>query len=159
MECCHLPPYRGWSCTDPVGDHALITWLIMHCSRAWSCTDHVNLFNPPLIYKETHQKSQTSTEHDTTVLYLTKTMLNSPPESNSKCVLSCFSRAQLFANLWTVARQALLSLEFSRQEDWSGLPFPPLGDLLRNQILLLYVSWVSRWVLYHWEAPIQNTYS
>ena len=26
---------------------------------------------------------------------------------------------------WTVARQAPLSLEFSRQEDWSGLPFPP----------------------------------
>ena len=30
---------------------------------------------------------------------------------------------------WTVARQALLSIEFSRQEYWSGLPFLPLGDL------------------------------
>ena len=29
----------------------------------------------------------------------------------------------------TIARQALLSMEFSRQEYWSGLPFPPLGDL------------------------------
>ena len=31
---------------------------------------------------------------------------------------------------WTVARQAPLSMEFSRQEYWSGLPFPPPGDLL-----------------------------
>ena len=31
--------------------------------------------------------------------------------------------------LWTVALQALLSMEFSRQEYWSGLPFPSLGDL------------------------------
>ena len=30
---------------------------------------------------------------------------------------------------WTVAHQALLSMEFSRQEYWSGLPFPPPGDL------------------------------
>ena len=31
--------------------------------------------------------------------------------------------------LWTVARQALLSMGFIRQEYWSGLPFPPPGDL------------------------------
>ena len=30
---------------------------------------------------------------------------------------------------WTVARHALLSLRFPRQEYWSGLPFPPPGDL------------------------------
>ena len=30
---------------------------------------------------------------------------------------------------WTVACQALLSMGFSRQEYWSGLPFPPSGDL------------------------------
>ena len=32
------------------------------------------------------------------------------------------------ATLWTVAHQAPLSIEFSRQEYWSGLPFPPPGD-------------------------------
>ena len=31
--------------------------------------------------------------------------------------------------IWTVARQAPLSLEFPRQEHWSELPFPPPGDL------------------------------
>ena len=44
-------------------------------------------------------------------------------------MLSCFSHVQLFAMLFTVARQAPLSMGFSRQEDWSGLPFPPPGDL------------------------------
>ena len=37
---------------------------------------------------------------------------------------------QLFATLWTVAHQATLSMGFSRQEYWSGLPFPSPGDLL-----------------------------
>ena len=45
------------------------------------------------------------------------------------CLLSRFSRVQLFVTLCTVARQALLSMEFSRQEYWSGLPFPSPGDL------------------------------
>ena len=35
----------------------------------------------------------------------------------------------LFATLWTVARQAPLSMGFPRQEHWSGLPRPPPGDL------------------------------
>ena len=39
------------------------------------------------------------------------------------------SSVQLFATPWTVAHQAPLSLGFSRQEYWSGLPFPPPGDL------------------------------
>ena len=36
---------------------------------------------------------------------------------------------QLFMTPWTVARQAPLSMEFSRQEHWSRLPCPPPGDL------------------------------
>ena len=38
------------------------------------------------------------------------------------CALSCFSCARLFLTLWTVAHQAPLSMGFSRQEYWSGLP-------------------------------------
>ena len=44
-------------------------------------------------------------------------------------VLSRFSRVRLFATLWTVARQAPLSLGSPRQEYWSGLPCPPPGVL------------------------------
>ena len=39
------------------------------------------------------------------------------------------SRVRLFVTLWTVAHQAPLSMGFSRQEYWSGLPFPSPGDL------------------------------
>ena len=45
------------------------------------------------------------------------------------CVLSHFSHVQLFVTPWTVAHQAPLSMGFSRQEYWSGLPCPPPGDL------------------------------
>ena len=45
------------------------------------------------------------------------------------CVPSCFSGVRLFVILWTVARQAPLSMGFSRQEYLSGLPCPPPGDL------------------------------
>ena len=36
---------------------------------------------------------------------------------------------RLFATLWTVAHQAPLSIGFTRRKYWSGLPFPPPGDL------------------------------
>ena len=39
------------------------------------------------------------------------------------------SHVQLFATPWTSACQAPLSMGFSRQEYWNGLPFPPPGDL------------------------------
>ena len=45
------------------------------------------------------------------------------------CMLSLFSHVQLFATLWTVARQAPLSMGFSRQKYWSGFPFPSPQDL------------------------------
>ena len=41
---------------------------------------------------------------------------------SSVCVCESLSRVQLLATLWTVARQAPLSMGFSRQEYWSGLP-------------------------------------
>ena len=59
-------------------------------------------------------------------------MLESPTLEDfilrSVCVLTHFSHVQLCATPWTVARQAPLSMGFSRREYWSGLPFPPPGD-------------------------------
>ena len=46
-----------------------------------------------------------------------------------RCVLSHFSCIQLFVTSLTIARQASLSMAFSRQEYRSGLPFPSAGDL------------------------------
>ena len=45
------------------------------------------------------------------------------------CTLSHFSPVQLFVTLLTVTHQAPLSMGFSRQEYWNGLPFPTAGDL------------------------------
>ena len=44
-------------------------------------------------------------------------------------MLSRFNHVQFFATLWTIAHKAPLSMGFSRQEYWSGLPCPPAGDL------------------------------
>ena len=43
--------------------------------------------------------------------------------------LSLFGYVRMFATLWTVALQAPLSMELSRQEYWSRLPYLPPGDL------------------------------
>ena len=43
--------------------------------------------------------------------------------------MKSLSRVRLFGTPWTVAYQAPLSMGFSRQEYWSGLPFPSPGDL------------------------------
>ena len=47
----------------------------------------------------------------------------------NKLQLHSLSHVRLFATPWTVAHQASLSMGFSRQEYWSGLPFPSPGDL------------------------------
>ena len=52
----------------------------------------------------------------------------SPPSILSE-VWKPLSHVQLFATSWTLACQAPLSIEFSRQEYWNGLSFPPPGDL------------------------------
>ena len=45
------------------------------------------------------------------------------------CMVNSFSPVRLFVTLWTIAQQAPLSMGFSKQEYWSGLPCPPPGDL------------------------------
>ena len=73
------------------------------------------------------------------------------------CVLSHFSWFQLFVTLWTVARQAPLSIRVSRQEFWSGSPRPPPGDLPKPGIEPpSYVSCIGRGLFTAsdtWEAP------
>ena len=50
--------------------------------------------------------------------------------TNIVCACSShFSCVQFFVTLWTIAPQASLSMEFSREEYWSGLPCPPPGDI------------------------------
>ena len=48
---------------------------------------------------------------------------------HNKVKVKSLSRVQVFATPWTVAHHAPPSMKFSRQEYWSGLPFPSPGDL------------------------------
>ena len=68
------------------------------------------------------------------------------------CVLSRFSHVQLCATLWTVARQAPLSMGFPRQEYWSGLPCPPPGDLPHPWMEPISPAVAAP--LSHWESPM-----
>ena len=67
----------------------------------------------------------------------------------SVCVLS---HVQLFATSWTVAHQAPLHMEFSRREHWTGLLFPPPGDLPdpgTEPTAPACVSCIGMWILHH----------
>ena len=67
-------------------------------------------------------------------------------------VLSHFSCIQLFVTPWTVARQAPLSMEFSRQEYWSGLPCPSPRDCPDPEIEPVSPALqVDSLPLSHWE--------
>ena len=56
------------------------------------------------------------------------------------CMLSHFSHVWLCVTLWTIACQAPLSMGFSRQEYWSGLPFPPpFYGVIFNWVIFNYV--------------------
>ena len=67
-------------------------------------------------------------------------------------MLSHFSRVQLFATLWTVAHQAPLSMGFSRQECWSGLPCPPQG-IKPVSLTLPALAGVFCTTIATWEDP------
>ena len=76
----------------------------------------------------------------------------------NECTCECVSRSCLTATLWTIPHQAPLSMEFSRQESWSGLPFPPPGDLSNPGIeptylesLVLAGGFFTNCAI--WEAP------
>ena len=77
------------------------------------------------------------------------------------CICACtFNHVWLFVTPWTVARQAPLSVGFSRQEYWSGMPFPPPGDIPDPGIEpeypafpslegMFFTSWATREALIH----------
>ena len=73
------------------------------------------------------------------------------PEKVAACMLSHSNRVQLVMIPWTVAHQALLSMGFSRQEYWSGFPWPSPGDLPNpgTEPVSLTSACIDRWVLYH----------
>ena len=77
-----------------------------------------------------------------------------PPESRAKPLNDVIAAYSDTSSSWSVAHQAPLSVEFSRQEYWSGSSFPAPGNLPHPGIEPR-VSCIGRQVLYHcvtWEA-------
>ena len=68
------------------------------------------------------------------------------------CMLSCFGCVLLCVTLWTAVCQAPLNMGFSRQEYWSDLPCPVLGDLPDLGIFLTQGSNPHLLALLHWQA-------
>ena len=69
----------------------------------------------------------------------------------SNTVLSCLGRVWLFMTPWALACQAPLSMGFSREEYWIGLPCPPLGDLPGPWIRpMSHISCIGRRILYYY---------
>ena len=72
--------------------------------------------------------------------------LKVPTQGDHACILICLHCLWLFATLWTVAWQVLLSIGFSWQEHWSGLPCPPPGGSSwpRDLTHISYISFTGR---------------
>ena len=74
------------------------------------------------------------------------------------CIFSCFSHVRLFAIPWAIALQSPLSMGFSRQVDWSGLPFPSPGDFpdpgMEPMSPASPALQADSLLLNHWGSPI-----
>ena len=94
------------------------TWFSDWTFCEHPCTHHLNSTIKILLFLRYHQ-----------YIYLFIYLKSILPFVHFK--VSCrLSHVWLFVTLWTVAHQSPLSKEFSRQEYWGGVPFPPSEDLL-----------------------------
>ena len=77
----------------------------------------------------------------------------------SACVLSHLSPVWLFVTLWTVAREDLLSMGFSRQEYWEGVVMASSRGSSRLKDWKLCLLWFLHcmWILYHWATSEART--
>ena len=74
-----------------------------------------------------------------------RALLGEQAHDDDECMLSPF---QLFVTPWTAACQSPLSMAFSRQEYWNGMPFPPLGYLTQGSNLHRLCLLHCRQILY-----------
>ena len=100
-----------------------VAYVYNNCKYSCLPYFHLEFFSSPLDAQEpmviqSHLFSLTSVPVDT----------KASMGGRGRCVCQLLSCVRLFATPQTVARQALLSMEFSRHKYWSGLPFPSPGD-------------------------------
>ena len=99
-----------------------------------------------------HNKNKTWGNLRTTDIKYTKGR-TSPDEMEMFYVLSHSVVSQSLQLWWTVTHQAPLSMGFSRQEYWSGLPFPPPRTFLIQDLnFVSCISSTGKHILYHWAT-------
>ena len=114
--------------------------------------------------RERGRQSETETERETERERYSERHRERDRDRQRVCVFltqSSLPGSSVCVTPWTVAHQAPLSKGFPRQENWSGWPFPPLGDLLDPGIGTTSPEFpsIGRGNLYHcttWEAPKDN---
>ena len=141
--------------TSASPSHGTPTWCVMgtqsqhsplpHCAPS-ALRAHSRGWNPSWFLSSS--SSHVSPSHR---FYFPIPQQSRPFLSVCACVLSCFGHVRLFVTPWTVARQAPLSMGFSRQEYWRGWPCPPSGGSSRpgDHTHLSHISRTGRWVLHH----------
>ena len=72
--------------------------------------------------------------------------------------VNSLSHVQLFVIPWAVAHQAPPSIEFSRQEYWSGLPFPSPLYSVRNYIQYLVITYNGKYVVKEYIYYMYNNH-
>ena len=78
---------------------------------------------------ECSQESLPGTFSNLQIMRVDMTARTSKVHKELEVKVKSLSPVRLFATPWTIVPQAPPSMEFFRQEYWSGLPFPPPGDL------------------------------
>ena len=93
------------------------------------------------------------------IFHRTRAKIFTIPVEALACLLSHFSHVQLSANPWTMACQASLSIGFSRQEYWSGLPFTPsVIKYAVSEVKLLSHVWLfeTPWTVAYQAPPFMG---
>ena len=149
----------GWRMT---GTHCNWCWEMCVCPpfRRWVWFTKLTYFQREVFEQKAEEKSlYLHPERNQNDLPSTETDPITGILSLFVHVLNLFSHVRLFVTPWTTARQAPLSMGFSRQEYWSGLPCPPPGDLPDPGIesaSLMFTSLAGMFFTSSaiWEAPV-----
>ena len=131
-------------------------WAGREGQHSFTQTPHEKQIQRGNILPKVTNKSTPQTQNPSALLlfqHLPVGVLHGKQAPPPPCVLRRFSHVPLFATSWTIARQAPLSMGFSRHEYWSGRPFPSPGDLPNSGTEPASLH------LLHWQAQFFPTLS
>ena len=123
-------PFSCWAHQNSLPSLSLYTSIpSVWCSRPCSLQSWILLILSVLALRPSYQRGLPDLPSPSRLTI----HISSVPQSTypNGCILSHFSRVWLFVTLWTVAYRAPLSMGFTRQEYWSGLPCRPPGGYSR----------------------------